>query len=131
MASRELFTLAMTSEVRLWSITKAIESGSRIDREDPDRLARVVLVDLEIAPGEAGDQLSLGVLDGDRNLDVGGIQDDSGSGIGGVQELGRGGLEVVFAFCQGRLAAGCCRLGLALPEDEWAIWLVSGADSRE
>ena len=28
MAPRELFTLAMTSEVRLWSMTKAIESGA-------------------------------------------------------------------------------------------------------
>ena len=37
--------------------------------EEGDWLTGVVLVDLEVAIGEAGDQLALGILDGDRDFD--------------------------------------------------------------
>ena len=41
MAPRELFTLAMTSEVRLWSTTKAMESGagSTVNRRNGSRVS--------------------------------------------------------------------------------------------
>jgi hypothetical protein len=39
-----------------------------IDGEEPEGLAGVVLVDFEIAEGEAGDQFALGILDGDGNF---------------------------------------------------------------
>jgi hypothetical protein len=40
-----------------------------IHGEEAQRLARIVLIDFEVAEGEASDQLSLGVLDGDRDFD--------------------------------------------------------------
>src|ERR1039458_1648084 len=99
MAPRELFTLAMTSEVRLWSMTK----GER------KRLARVVLVYLEVTEGEAGDQFSLRVLDADRNFDEVHVQDESrerSHAFSGRGHLRRSGLDLVLALGGGRLVAG-------------------------
>ena len=58
-------------------MTKAIGERRRIDAEDPERLAGVVLIDLEIAECESGDQISLRVLHGDRDLDEVHVHDEA------------------------------------------------------
>jgi hypothetical protein len=117
MAPRELFTLAITSEVRLWSMTKAIESGNESVVKKARWLAGVVLVDLEVAEGEAGHQLSLRVLDGDRNFDEVHVHGSKVwspfQRLAGGGHLWRRGLDLVLALSWRALAAG---RGAAGPE---------------
>ena len=81
----------------------------RIDGEEAQRLAGVVLKDPEIPPGEAGDQLSLCVLDGDRDFDEVDVDVECrelGHSLSGRGQLWRRGLEVVLSLGRRRKAAG-------------------------
>ena len=77
--------------------------GERIDGEEGDVLAGVVFVDLEVAPGEAGYELSLAVFDGDGNHDFSRIEAEHHVRVEGFRG---GGLEGVFALGGGSLGAG-------------------------
>ena len=61
----------------------------RFNGEDPQRLARVVFEYLEVAPGKAGNQLSLRIFDRDRNFDEGDVEGEPCADVFRVQRLRR------------------------------------------
>ena len=101
-------------------MTKAIESGLRIDAEYAQRLACVVFVDLEVPPGEAGDQVPLGVLHRDRHFDK--IYLDDKAGQCPAAGFGRDGLRVNLGLGRraagSKAAGGCSGWGWPVAEEE-------------
>ena len=99
---------------------KSNRKGLRIDAEHPQRLACVVFVDREVPPGEAGDQVPLGVLHRDRNLNK--IHLDDKAGQCPAAGFGRAACASAWA---GRRAAGskaeggCSGWGWPVAEEEF------------
>ncbi len=69
-----------------------------IDGEEAQRLERIVFIDFEVAEGEAGDELSFGVLDGDRDFNEVDLNVKHGGDFfntfAGRGQLGRGSLNL-------------------------------------
>src|SRR6185437_12199371 len=84
-----------------------------IDTEHPQLLALVVFVDLEVAPGEAGDGIALRVLYSDRDFDEVHINHKPGYRTNAF--FRRRGLELVrLSRRLGGLRGSCCRFLLRL-----------------
>ncbi len=130
MAPRDSFTSRMTFEGRVWSTTKAMESGLGSTLKSRNCCADIVLIDRKIPPGEAGHEVSLGVLDRDGNLDEVDLHDEPRRR--GVALFGRGGLFLLLdhGWLAGRDGGRLSRLRLRLAGGRGRIgtgWLCSSA----